>query len=157
MYGQANNEFKYKLEKNVLTAWVPVEEARVLSKWSDETEKLRAYLDSSTGFKLMSAEEKKKDETQKKSQELAEKAQQDKKQKENEKELRKKSVEEKRKAAQEKFALAQQEFQKKNAAVWARPGNSPEEMAQKTKEANELAAQFSKAGEVYKKELEEAK
>lgn len=134
-------EAEYKLEKKTLIARVPIKEAAVLSKWNEESDKLRKFLKTSTGLNLSTAQEKEKlkrdaEKTEAKNAEA---------QKERAREAKQSAREEKIKAINEKLKKAGEAYAARIKEIWSRPGNSQTDIQKKTEDAARAQKEFDEA------------
>lgn len=147
---RADLKTQYELNGTTLSALVPQEETAILTKWASEEEKLKTFIKQKTGLALLTANEKKRLEEQKKNAEKAANASA----KKDSAIKSREEIKEKREAILAKLKAAVQKFQTQNTAIWARPGSSAEEMAQKKKEADAAQTEFNTTQQEFQKELD---
>lgn len=134
-------EAEYKLAVKTLAARVPIKEAPVLSKWNEETDKLRKFLKSATGLKLMTAQEKEKQksEIEKAKVEFAEAK------KDRAREEKQQNRQEKIKKISEQFRLAGEKYAARVKQIWSAPGNDQAAIQKKTEDAAKAQKEFDEA------------
>lgn len=134
-------EAEYKLERKTLSAKVPIKEAAVLSKWNEETDKLRKFLKSATGLNLSTVQEKEKlkRDTERAGEKNAEA------QKERAREAKQSAREEKVKAINEKMKKAGEAYAAQIKEIWSRPGNDQSDIKKKTEDAAKAQKEFEEA------------
>lgn len=134
-------EAEYKLENRALVARVPIKEAAVLSKWNEETDKLKKFLKTSTGLNLSTSQEKEK---LKKEMEIAETKSAE-LQKDLAREKKQKARQEKIKLASEKLKRAGENYAARIKEIWSRAGNDQAAIQKKTEDAAAAQKEFEAA------------
>lgn len=134
-------EAEYGLSGKTIMAKVPIKEAAVLTKWNEESEKLRKFLKSATGLKLLTVTEKEKQQKESENAEV-------KKQERNaalEREKKQTVRQEKIKAINEKMKQAAEAYTAHIKEIWSRPGNSQPDIQKKTDDAAKAQKEFEAA------------
>jgi len=137
--GLVEKEMKYNMKGTTFLAEVTLDEAYVLTQWSQEEEKLENFIRTTAGVnKIVEVPTIKpvvKSETQ----------------------IKNEKFYEQRNKINEKIKTAVEKFKSEVATIMARPGNSPDDFNKKQSDVNKAQAEFDKLKQQYEKELEELK